>query len=339
MPRWLSVTAGRDRCYRRSFTAAGLRPSTTGLGDGATVHLWLPRRPDPSRPALLLLHGFGALSTWQWAPYLRPLTRAGFDLYVPDLVFFGGSSTPAPARSESYQAQCVMAAMDALGVARFALAGVSYGGFVGYRLAAMYPAAVDRAVLICAGVCLEERDLAAGLLAVSDVAEAASLLLPQRPDKLRQLVNLTFSRPPPLMPNCFIRDYIQVMCTEYVKEKTELLHSLVNGRKLSDLPTITQVSFLQPTLIIWGEEDRVFPLELAFRLKRHLGEKSQLVIVKNAGHAINREKPREVCKLIRNFCVDSSVKVRDRHKVTWSNVIRRFERSRLRRIDSGRPLL
>lgn len=48
---------------------------------------------------------------------------------------------------------------------------------------------------------------------------------------------------------------------------------------------------------------------------RHLGEKSQLVIVKNAGHAINREKPREVCKLIRNFCVDSSVKVRDRHKV------------------------
>lgn len=31
------------------------------------------------------------------------------------------------------------------------------------------------------------------------------------------------------------------MCTENVKEKTELLHALINGKKLSDLPKINQV--------------------------------------------------------------------------------------------------
>jgi hypothetical protein len=31
------------------------------------------------------------------------------------------------------------------------------------------------------------------------------------------------------------------MCTENVKEKTELLYALINGRKLSDLPKISQV--------------------------------------------------------------------------------------------------
>lgn len=33
------------------------------------------------------------------------------------------------------------------------------------------------------------------------------------------------------------------MCTENVKEKTELLYALINGRKLVDLPKINQVSF------------------------------------------------------------------------------------------------
>jgi hypothetical protein len=31
------------------------------------------------------------------------------------------------------------------------------------------------------------------------------------------------------------------MCTENVKEKTELLYALINGRKVSDVPKISQV--------------------------------------------------------------------------------------------------
>lgn len=79
-----------------------------------------------------------------------------------------------------------------------------------YHLAHAFPAAVERLVLVAAGVCLEEADLAAGLFAVEDIAEAASLLLPQRPEDLRRLVGLTFCRPPRFMPSCFIRDYIRV---------------------------------------------------------------------------------------------------------------------------------
>lgn len=99
----VSFTAHRDRCYRCSFTSAGLRPSSTSLPDGTVVRCWAPRDPDPARPSLLLLHGFGANATWQWDPYLRPLIAAGFNVYIPDLLFFGGSFTPLPDRSESFQ--------------------------------------------------------------------------------------------------------------------------------------------------------------------------------------------------------------------------------------------
>jgi len=147
-------------------------------------------------------------------------------------------------------------------------------------------------------------------------------------------VELTFHKPPKFMPSCFIRDYITVMCTEYVKEKTELLYALISGRKLSDLPKVNQ-----QTLIIWGEQDRVFPLELGQRLQRHLGDTSELIVVKNAGHAINREKPAELCRLIKNYIIDPPVKYRDSHKGCWNFALRRFTRSSLRKMDSGRPLI
>jgi hypothetical protein len=43
----------------------------------------------------------------------------------------------------------------------------------------------------------------------------------------------------------------QVMGSDHIQEKTEILHALINGRKLSDLPKITQVaSFSSQTALI-----------------------------------------------------------------------------------------
>ncbi|OEL37237.1 hypothetical protein BAE44_0001742 [Dichanthelium oligosanthes] len=261
----LSFAAARDRFLRHRFLSAGLRPFSVRLpspaGTSTVVHLWAS--PRPARRPVLLLHGFGASATWQWAPYLRSLLTAGLDPIVPDLLFFGASSSTLPDRSETFQARTIKAAMDGMGVRRFAVVGVSYGGFVGYRIAAMYPEAVEQVVLVSSGVCLDEQDLAAGLFPVADVGEAAELLVPRRPAEVRRLVKLTFVRPPPIMPSCFLRDYINVMGSDHIQEKTELLFALINDRKLSDLPKISQ-----PTLIIWGEQDQVFPMELAHRLER-----------------------------------------------------------------------
>uniref|UniRef100_A0A804LL90 AB hydrolase-1 domain-containing protein n=1 Tax=Zea mays TaxID=4577 RepID=A0A804LL90_MAIZE len=273
----LSFSAARDRFLRGRFLSAGLRPFSVRLpspaGTSTVVHLWAP--PRPARRPVLLLHGFGASATWQWAPYLRSLLAAGLDPIVPDLLFFGASSSTVPDRSDTFQARTVKAAMDGMGVRRFA---------------------VERVVLVSSGVCLEEGDLAAGLFPVADVGEAAELLVPRRPAEVRRLVKLTFVRPPPIMPSCFLKDYINVMGSDHLEEKAELLHALINDRKLSDLPKINQ-----PTLIIWGEQDQVFPMELAHRLERHLGESSRLVVVKNAGHAANLEKSKEVCKSIIDY--------------------------------------
>ncbi|KAL6517637.1 hypothetical protein OROMI_033338 [Orobanche minor] len=297
MARCLSFTGSADFLYRSFFSYSGLRSVKTDLHDGTVMHCWVPKSLKPSRPNLVLVHGFGANAMWQYGELLRHLLPR-FNIYVPDLVFFGESTTERADRSEAFQARCVMRLMEAHGVERMSVVGISYGGFVGYSIAAQFPEAVEQVVLCCTGVCLEEKDLKNGLFEVADLDEAASILMPQTPAKLRELMKFAFVRPVKAVPSCFLSDYIDVFCTDHVAQKRELLQALIKDRQLSKIPTIEQ-----PTLIIWGEQDKIFPLELGHRLKRHIGENARLEIIKNAGHAMNIEKPREFAKLLKSFLV------------------------------------
>lgn len=137
-----------------------------------------------------------------------------FNVYVPDLVFFGDSYTTRPERSESFQAQCVMRAMEGHGVSRMKVVGISYGGFVAYRIAEQFPTAVERLVLCCAGVCLEDKDMEAGMFQVSSVEDAMSILLPQTPEKVKELLRMSFAKPISSMPSCFLNDFIDVSITD-----------------------------------------------------------------------------------------------------------------------------
>ncbi|KAG5548499.1 hypothetical protein RHGRI_014000 [Rhododendron griersonianum] len=301
MAKRFSFIASTDRLYRYFFAYSGLRSTAADLGGGTIIHSWIPKTHKPTKPTLLLIHGFGANAMWQYGDLLRHLLPH-YNLYVPDLLFFGQSHTSAPDRSEAFQAKCLMKLMEVHGVVgKVSLVGISYGGFVGYSMAAQFPASVERVVVCCTGVCLEERDLGEGLFRVADLEEAVKILLPQTVEKLRELMKLSFVRPARGVPSFILSDFIHVMCTDHLKEKRELIQEILKDRKLSDLPKINQ-----QTLIIWGEQDQIFPLELGHRLKRHIGGNAELVIIKNAGHALNLEKPKEFTKHLKAFLLDSS---------------------------------
>ncbi|XVF36708.1 hypothetical protein REPUB_Repub19eG0081300 [Reevesia pubescens] len=300
MTRCFSLTEAKNWCYRSSFTKSGLRSTITDLQDGTIMHCWVPKTRKDSKPNLLLIHGFGANALWQWGDILRQMIPY-FNIFIPDLLYFGDSYTTRPERSESFQAQCVMRVMEANSMRKLSLVGLSYGGFVGYSLAAQFSEAVERVVICCAGVCMEEKDLKEGVFRVSDLEEAARILVPQTPEKLRELLGFSLFKPPPLslVPSCLLSDFIDVMCSEYTEEKKELIRAIPKDREISNIPRISQ-----PTLILWGEYDQIFPLELGHRLKRHLGDNAHLVVIKDAGHAFNMEKPKEFYRHLKSFLVD-----------------------------------
>jgi pimeloyl-ACP methyl ester carboxylesterase len=58
-----------------------------------------------------------------------------------------------------------------------------------------------------------------------------------------------------------------------------------------------------PTLIIWGREDKIIPLENGLRLHHAIGT-SQLVVIERCGHDPPDERPEEVVEAIREFLGD-----------------------------------
>ncbi|KAH9291405.1 hypothetical protein KI387_043406, partial [Taxus chinensis] len=76
-----------------------------------------------------------------------------------------------------------MKLLKQLGVGKFHLGGISYGGFVAYRLAHLFPQAVERVVIISSGVCMvyQEKD---ELFRNNNSLAVADILLPQTPDNM-----------------------------------------------------------------------------------------------------------------------------------------------------------
>ena len=114
------------------------------LGDGffLNVERW------GSGPPLALLHGFTG-SAMGWGPLAETLA-ARFTVLAVDIVGHGASGKPADPERYAIEraARDVRDAVAAFGVGRASWLGYSMGGRLALCVAAMFPAAVERLVLI-----------------------------------------------------------------------------------------------------------------------------------------------------------------------------------------------
>jgi pimeloyl-ACP methyl ester carboxylesterase len=137
--------------------------------DGVRVHY----KDEGSGPAVLLVHGtFGDMADWDgWARILTP----GYRVVRLDLPAFGLTG-PIPSGNYAVERKHLVidALMDHLGIERFAIAGVSYGGLVAFRYAATRTERITALVLAnSAGIQYGQRP-ARPAAAASAAAPAAS---------------------------------------------------------------------------------------------------------------------------------------------------------------------
>ena len=247
-------------------------------------------------PPLLLLHGFGGDATWTWHPQVRALARR-HTLVIPDLVWFGQSHSSRADRSLFFQAEVQGALMQHLGIDRFDLCGISYGGLVAFSLAAAYPTTVRRLVIVDSpGPAYTELDHQQ-MLARFGVADVADVVIPRGPDGVRRLLELAWHRPPPT-PRFLLREtYAEVFC-DHVDEKRGLLAWLDHQRQNPALRPDASVP--HRTLLVWGEHDPLFPLNVAERFRDALPD-ARLVVVPDTRHAPNLERPRRFNQVVGDF--------------------------------------
>ena len=115
--------------------------------NGADLHYELHGEGEP----LLLLHGFlGNGATW--ATILGGLDRLGqhYQLVIPDLRGHGRSTNPSGEFTLRQSGADMLGLLDSLGIERYRVVGMSGGGMTALHMAAAQPDRLERLVLISA---------------------------------------------------------------------------------------------------------------------------------------------------------------------------------------------
>ena len=86
----------------------------------------------------------------------------------------------------------------------------------------------------------------------------------------------------------FLKDDIFVALTRMLRHRE------------GDLPPDTLKHIETPCLLIWGEHDKCVPLQIGEQLNEDLVN-SELIILKETGHAIMEERPEEAFHHIKSF--------------------------------------
>lgn len=231
---------------------------------------------------------------WQWRMQAVFLSKL-FDVYMPDLVFFGESFTSGSERSEIFQAECMGKMMEKMGVESYSVVGTSYGGFVAYHMATMMPHKVDKVVIASSGVNMRLRDNQ-DLVKRANMDRIEEVMLPKTAAQLRTLMAFAVFRQVRL-PDFFLNDFIETLYNVNREEKLQLLKGLTIGQ--NDVVRLSPIK--QEVLIIWGDNDRIFLLEKAQELKEILGGNVKLEVIKNAAHVPQLEHPQEFNNILKNY--------------------------------------
>ncbi|KAK9007604.1 hypothetical protein V6N11_074524 [Hibiscus sabdariffa] len=263
----------------------GLSPRKIEIEPGTVINVWGPTKPT-KKPALVFVHGVGfdGVLTWQFQAFAF---AKDYSVYLPDLLFFGGSVTDKAERSAAFQAECVAKALWKLGVDKCTVVGLSYGGMVSFKMAEMYPELVESMVATCTVMSVTEsiRNAGTNRLGISDWGE---FMFPDTVEGLETLMQLTSYKASKL-PKWIYKDLlVKGGLIDYKKERLELLEAL----QISD-NEFTVPCFKQRIHLLWGENDMLFDLDTARNMKRQIGENASLEYIEKAGHNVPLDRPFE----------------------------------------------
>ncbi len=265
--------------------------------DGVSVHF--QEFGDPSNPTLILIHGFTA-SVYVWKTSAPLLAEQGFHVIAVDLLGFGYSDKPAWFDySITSQARMISRFMNRLGIGRATVIGSSYGGAVAATLALDYPERVEKLVLVDA-VCNDQQKNhpILRLTAIPGVGEIITPFLVDSRIFLRYRMHGTLA---PANHHLITAERLNSVLRPL--KAADAHHSLLATSRNWHANRIEHDAHLinQPTLIVWGEQDKVIPIRDGYKLHDSILN-SRLVVLKDCGHVPHEEKSETFTDLVTQFC-------------------------------------
>lgn len=271
---------------------AGLSYHTVILED-CNITYW---DSENDKPPLILLHGFGASTEFQWYKQANELSKE-YRVILPNLLYFGESTSQTIDFSIASQVKAIQELITKLKLKSFYLGGVSYGGLIAAELANAEKDKIKKLILIDSPLKFFTAEDNKAVLQNYNVANFEELLVPSDHKKLKKLLNIAYLHPP-IAPGFVLKSFYKHSVKPHAEKQKELLRSSI---KEQEQYLQHDYKFNFPTLIIWGENDKLIPLHVGTELKEYFGKNAELRIIPNTAHMPILEDPKSTNKIMLDF--------------------------------------
>src|SRR5215212_2690686 len=232
---------------------------------------------------LVLLHGY-PLDHHLWDD-VAPLLEDAFDLIIPDLRGFGGSSTVDSFYAMEDFASDIAALLDHLEIQKAAIAGHSMGGYIALAFARLYPERVSGLGLVASQVLADPEERKQGRYkSAAEVADKgiASVVETMTPK---------FTSDPQLQE--FARKSMEG------QQPAAYIGALkAMAERVDSTPLLSSLAV--PIVVVHGDEDQLIPIDRAREVKAAI-PKAHLVEISGAGHMPMMEAKEKTAEALRHL--------------------------------------
>lgn len=262
-----------------------------------------PQRADVGQP-LVFVHGLSG--SWpNWLEQLPVFAREHRVIAV-DLPGFGHSPMPAEKLSIAAYARLLDQLLDQLGVDAAAVIGNSMGGFIAAELAIGYPQRVERLVLVSAAGISTHRHRGSthampALRKLEQILMAAGAWTASKSDtvatraRLREATLSVVARHPSRLPAPLAAEQLRGAGKPGFLQGFEAVLDYEIRERLREIAC--------PTLIVWGDHDRLISVRDA-DVFAELVPDSRKVVFDDTGHVAMLERPDAFNRLLAGFLAE-----------------------------------
>ncbi|MCR8847590.1 alpha/beta hydrolase [Rossellomorea sp. SC111] len=270
--------------------------------NGTNVYFEYHEHPTASE-TFVLLHGF--LSSTFSFRRLTPLLKEHYNVISIDLPPFGNSGKlNSFIYSYDNLANTVIELLGHLKVSNIHLTGHSMGGQIALNVMKKAPDLVEKGVLLCSSGYLKRMNWPVTMLSRIPFFHLYVKLWLTRSGVRNNLENVVHDST--MIDDEMMFGYLRPFLEDDIfKALTRMIRDREGDLSVNDLRNIQT-----PCLLVWGEHDRVVPLSTGERLNQDIPD-SKLVVLKETGHLVPEEKPREVLENIQSFVSAATEEVSD----------------------------
>lgn len=266
---------------------------------------------NPSKPTLLLLHGFPS-SSRMYENLINDLA-SNYHLIAPDYPGFGQSSAPKPSEyvyTFDNLATTVNHFIDLMGLKKFTLYVQDYGGPVGFRIASQRPELIQ--ALIVQNANAYNEGLGEALMPLvayiqnpnEETVKPVNGLLTI--DGTRWQYTDGAENVNKINPDSYITDQYYLDRQGNKDIQLTLIRNYGSNLPLYDTWQAYFKKYQPKTLVISGKNDKLFTAPGAEAFKKDLPN-AQISLL-NGGHFVLEEKHAEAAKLIKDFLSKNNIK-------------------------------